>query len=209
MSGISKKRPGEVRNTSEVSKRSTTRSETVIIDEDEEEANFKNYDIAAKLSSTFSVFPEPLRERLQVMCEATIRYAMTALVSQKPLNFKYTYSIVTEWRVRQPISIIEPNVTTCKANMVSLSVANTALMELFLNSQKDYLKKPNFVFLQKQDGMANPDFIRLHATRHNEIGWGFDIYGCLSLFLLYIDEGKLREYVIYVNRTEVKVEEKA
>jgi hypothetical protein len=27
--------------------------------------------------------------------------------------------------------------------------------------------------------------------------------------LLYIDEGKLREYVIYVDRTEVKVEEKA
>jgi hypothetical protein len=208
MSSVSKKRPGDVRNPSEASKRSATRSETVVINEDEEEANNMNYDVTAKLSSKFSIFPEPLRKQLQVMYEATIRYAMSALVSGDTLKFKYTYSIVTERRIRQPDSVFEPNVTICKANMVSLSIANTALVELFLKSQKDYLAKPNFVLLPKQDGMANPDFIRLHATRHNEIGWGFDIYGCLSLFLLYIDEGKLREYVIYVHRTEVKVEEK-
>jgi hypothetical protein len=209
MSNVNKKRPAETTTASPAPKRSATRkpSETVTIDEDE--TNTETYIITAKLSNKYNVFPGYLRQVLQASYQTTIQRQMAALLSGIPLKFNITFSVIIETRIRQPDPIIEPNVTTYKNNVVSLSLANTILVELFMKTQGEYLEKPNFVMLPKLDGMANPDFTRLHATRHNEIGWGFDIYGCLSLFLVYIHEGKLEEYVIYVQRAQVKVEEKA
>lgn len=209
MSGANKRRSAEVHAGAPAPKRPVTRkpNETVIIEEDE--VDTETYEITAKLSKKYNVFPEPLRRALQDSYETIIEHQMAALIAGVPLKFKFTYSIITERRIRQIDPILEPKFTISKDNVVSLSIANTTLVELFLKSHEEYLGKPNFVLLPKQDGTSNPNFIRLHATRHNEIGWGFDIYGCLSLFLLYIEDGKLKEYVIYVQRAEVKVEEKA
>jgi hypothetical protein len=43
MPSASKKRPGDVRNASEASKQSATRSETIVISNEEEEANSMDY----------------------------------------------------------------------------------------------------------------------------------------------------------------------
>jgi hypothetical protein len=40
---------------------------------------------------------------------------------------------------------------------------------------------------------VNPEFIQLHSVRHDEIGWGYDLNGCLLLHLVYIKNSKLNE----------------
>jgi hypothetical protein len=138
------------------------------------------------------------------MYQTTIQFQMSTLLSGIISDYKYHYSVIEERRVRQTPS---PNITLHKDSMVSLSLANTTLLEIFWKTHKEALRKPTFVILKKREGMVNPEFVQLHATRHGEIGWGFDANGCLSLYLVLVEEGKLKEFVIYVQRVEFKVEE--
>jgi hypothetical protein len=204
MSVLNKKRPGEANTTAPAPKQPRTGPDAEVIEEKDE-----TYHVTTRLHSKFGLFPALLQNRLQKAYEVTIQYHMNVLQSGSIPEYKYSYSIVTERRIRQIATNSLCNVNLCKGGIVSLSIANTALLELFLKSQKESLKKPNFVMLKQQEGIVNPEFTQLHAVRHDEIGWGFDSYGCLSLYLVYIDQGKLREYVIYVQRAEVKVEETA
>jgi hypothetical protein len=43
--------------------------------------------------------------------------------------------------------------------------------------------------------------------RRNEIGWGFDADDCLSLHVVFMEKAKKHEYTIFVQRSELKVEE--
>jgi hypothetical protein len=207
MSGLNRKRPGEANATLPTPKRAATGRDAELIEDEKDET----YHVTTKLHGKYNVFPELLRNRLQASYVATIQFQINALQSGAVSEYKYTYSVVTERRIRQVTPSLEPtcNTTLCKDSIVSLSLANTALLEVFLKSQKERLEKPSFVMLKRHEGISNPEFTQLHAVRHEEIGWGFDTYGCLSLYLVYIDQGKLREYVIYVQRAELKVEENA
>ncbi|KAH7072787.1 hypothetical protein BKA63DRAFT_576761 [Paraphoma chrysanthemicola] len=131
---------------------------------------------------------------------------MTTLTSGITETFAYTYTVVSERSIHQPDQASGPNITICKDNIPSRSIANTTLLEIFTKSHKAALVKPSFVFLKKQDGMVSPEFVRLHSVRHNEIGWGLDANECLSLHLVFIDKGRKHEYNIYVRQTMVKKE---
>lgn len=164
------------------------------------------YYITVKLHSDYDVFPEYIRSNLQRMYENTIQTQMASLSANTTPNFRYRYSIITKRSTRHSEPTTEPNITLCKENIVSISIANTTLLEIFTKAWKEALVKPSFVYLKKKEGLANPDFTRLHAVRHGEIGWGFDTNSCLSLFVPTLEGDKLKEFVIYVQRTEIKVE---
>lgn len=166
------------------------------------------YNFTPKLHAKFAAFPALLRSKLQQGCQTTCQRQWNALFSGKALELKHNYSIIAERRIRQNIPNPEENVTRCHTKIKSLSVANAMVLDMFTNAQKEALKKPQFIQLETQEGMVNQDFIQLYAVRHGEIGWGLDTNGCLSLYTVFIDKGKLKEYVIYVQRADIKVEEK-
>ncbi|KAF1920034.1 hypothetical protein BDU57DRAFT_438520 [Ampelomyces quisqualis] len=188
-------------------KRAST-GKTTAVEIIEDEPN-ESCHVTAKLHSKFVIFPEDLRHRLQRMYQSLLQFQMAALLSGTTHRFNYTYSIVTEEKVREKIPHAGSNITLCRENIVSLSIANTTLLEIFLEVQKDALAEPKFILLKTQKGLANPDFNQLHSVRHDEIGWGFDTNGCLSLYLVSIDKGRLKEYFIYVQRAGIKTEEQA
>jgi hypothetical protein len=169
----------------------------------------EDYHVSTTLHSKFGVFPEILCKSLQSSYNAAIQSLMKAFAAKTTLREKYTYSVIADLRVRQSNPNTGITSTICKDGIPSLSLANTALLECFLNTKQKYLEKPSFVFLKKEEGVANPDFIQLHSVRRNEIGWGFDTNGCLSLYLVFFEDAKLNEYAIFVQRTEIKMEENA
>jgi len=206
--GNSRKRPTEQDTPTSAPKRAATRKEADVevidVEVEEEEADFQ---IEAELHPKFKVFPDHLRKILQDLYKGTIRFQMTALMTNTVPRHKYTYSVVTEHSVRQ--SPNGPNRTIVKANIPSLSLCNTALLNIFLKSRKDTIVPKNkFVRLDTISGMTNPGFTQLHSVRHGETGWGFDCNGCLSLHLPFIEHNRKNEYYIYVERTELKVEPK-
>jgi hypothetical protein len=207
MSGFNKKRSSKMSTSTPAPKRAATRKATAVEIMDDEPNELCH--VTAKLHSKFLIFPEDLCKRLQRMYQSMLQYQMTALLSGITHQFRYTYSIVTERKVRQTAPNAEPNITLCKGNIVSLNFANAMLVDIFLKAQKEALTKPNFIELKTQEGIANPEFNQLHSVRHGEIGWGFDTNGCLSLYLFSIEEGKLKEYFIYVQRAGMKKEEQA
>ena len=79
-------------------------------------------------------------------------------------------------------------------------------MEIFARTNRKVLEKPVFVSTKIEAAIKNPDFIRLHAVRVNEIGWGFDADGCLALCLVFRDGAQLKSYDIFVERIEIKRE---
>ena len=198
-----RKRPAEQDVPSPNPKRAApSKGPDVVAIDDEDDADFQ---IETKLHDRFKVFPDVLRETIETAYKSTLRSQMTALRTNTVLKNIYTFSIVSEFRVRQ--SNNGPNTTICKSNISSLSLANTALLNHFLRARnKDKLTKGSFVRLKTVQGIANPDFINLHAVRHGEVGWGFDAYGCLSLFSVSVENNRLKEYAVYVQRTELKVE---
>ncbi|KAH7077069.1 hypothetical protein FB567DRAFT_141324 [Paraphoma chrysanthemicola] len=207
MSTQSKKRPAEQSANEPVpKKRARKRAEDQDDDSIEEIEEDTTYHITATMHSRFNVYPSALRTKLENTYKTTIRAPMATLTFGIAETFKYTYTIVSERSVHQPDHATGPNITICKDNIPSLCIANTALLELFTKSHKVALVKPSFVFLRKQDGMANPEFVRLHSVRHNEIGWGLDANECLSLHFVFIEKGKKNEYNIYVRQTMVKKE---
>jgi hypothetical protein len=204
MSGQGRKRAAE--QNVNPNKRATTRknNESDVLELDEAP---EDYHVSTTLHSKFGVFPELLCKALQSSYNATVQSLMKAFAAKTVLKEKYTYSVIADSRVRQSNPNTGVTTTVYKDGLPSLSLANTALLECFLDTKKKYLEKPSFVYLRKEEGVANPDFIQLHSVRRNEIGWGFDTNGCLSLYLVFLEDAKLNEYAIFVQRTEIKVEE--
>lgn len=98
---------------------------------------------------------------------------------------------------------------THKRNIPTASLANAALLDLDI-TDKMVLNKPKFEHLKRSENIANPENVRLHAVRNGEVGWGFDCHGCLSLYTVKREKGKLMEYAVFVKRLDgVKVEQNA
>jgi hypothetical protein len=220
MSGNSRKRTAEVSTKEPTSKRANT--DIISLDSSPEpevekaisnkmtmDTKAKNdrpiYNIIVELHSAYNVFPESLRVHLQKLTQSTIGILMRSASNDTAPPFKYRYSVVSKRSVRNSDTTEKPNITLCKGNIASISIANTTLLEIFTQTWKTLLAKPGFVYLKKEDGLSNPDFTRLHAPRTGEIGWGFDTNDCLSFYILTRKDNKLNEYVIYVQRAEMKV----
>jgi hypothetical protein len=203
MSGLPKKRAAE-QAVANPNKRAATKknSEPDVV----EVEVLENYHISTVLHSRFDIFPLQLRKTLQLSYTATVQSLMKTLEARATTRDKYIFSIILDVRVRQS-SRNAVNTTTICGGIPSLSLANTVLLDRFLNTKKKFLEKPSFVYLKTDEGIANPDFIQLHSVRRNEIGWGFDTNGCLSLYLVYMEDAKLNEYALFVQRTEIKIEE--
>jgi hypothetical protein len=225
MSGNSRKRAAEVSTNELTSKRAnTTRSghiDTISLESSPEPKGAKKdnqakhsnakvdpatYDIAVELHSDYDIFPKHIRTSLQGMYQATIQSTMSRLTDKTLPKYPYYYSIISKRSVRDAGPNVGPNVTICKDNVAPLSIANTILLEIFLTTYGSALVKPKFVKLEKIAGIANPEFASLHLVRHGDIGWGFDLNSCLSFYLPSLKDVKLREYWIYVQKVEVKVE---
>lgn len=163
--------------------------------------------IAIGLPVKFNVFPDELRTRLQRAYIATFRSQLKSLESNTTWVTRYTYSLIADLRIRSSDSNGGITTATLKKDISTLSLANTALLEDFYTNHHKYLEDPSFVPLKVKEQIANPAFTQLHSVRRNEIGWGYDMNGCLSLYLVFIENGKLNEYVIFVQRKDVVVKQ--
>jgi hypothetical protein len=167
MSGVNRKRPADTNVTAPAPKRTATgqSSEAVVIEEDDD----KQYHVTAKLSSKFAVFPDALRNQLQTTYETTIQHQMAALHSNIALKFKYTYSVITERRVRQCAPSNEPNFTICKDNMVSLSASQIRLSSSYSWSpRKSRSRSQDLCFSKDRKGyriLTSPSSMRCVIMR--------------------------------------------
>ncbi|KAF2832036.1 hypothetical protein CC86DRAFT_462423 [Ophiobolus disseminans] len=198
-----KKRPAEQSPATVPAKRASTKKDAEIeVIEVEDDMDFH---LDVDLHSKFKVFPDLLRDTLQKSYKTTIRSQMDALMTNTIPRYKYTYTVVSELSVRP--SDKGPNRTILKTNISSLSLCNTALLNIFLKRGKDLVPKSRFVRLVTRQGLTNPGFTQLHSVRHGETGWGFDVNGCLSLHVPFIEHNQKHEYNIFVERVELKVEQ--
>lgn len=83
------------------------------------------------------------------------------------------------------------------------------MLEAFNSQYSAYVKKTAFVKTEAEGEIKNPEFLEFHSVRRDEIAWGFDANGCLSLHLVFMEQGRLKDYTVFVQRAEgvIKVEE--
>lgn len=210
MSTPAKKHAAEQEQVSTSSKRPATGTAEYVTLEDEENCT---YHLTVKLHSKYDVFPAQLRATVQKAYKETIRQQMDLLTygpdSQERPERTYTLSI--ERRVKSSSSANtssspqnldeQPGTTVVRSALTTLSLANTMLLGLFLDKFKPVAGQVIFVELRTKEGLANPDFGNLHAVRHGEVGWGLDCWGCASLYTVSIVDGRLREMVLFVERS--------
>ncbi|OAL53361.1 hypothetical protein IQ07DRAFT_629777 [Pyrenochaeta sp. DS3sAY3a] len=154
------------------------------------------------------ILPDALNERLIGEYSKTIRSLMESLDTghTNPPRFHYSIFVGSCVRGRNP----DFDFGTVESGIADLGQANKEVFKEFLlyrqNDKPNGLKQKNFVELETRDGLANPQFLRLHAVRAGDVGWGYDCHGCLSLFMTTEDGANLKDKVFYVKRTQVQVE---
>ena len=165
------------------------------------------FQISVTVNSKVDVFPQKLREALQKSYQTacyTHMFALQAGTTPKPHQI---YKIVKGERTSSE-SLTFTN-TIVQHNIFDLGTANIKLLEFLADASRNKLKKMTFMELKTESGLLNPEFIELHSVRHEELGWGFDADGCLSLYHSSIREQKLKEKVWYVTTGGVKLEDEA
>lgn len=182
-------------------------------DSDVEELEIdETYHITAVLHSKYAIFSINLRWPLQKCYVNAMRTQMKIFLEMALPKSSQMYSVIAELRTRKSTPLVEKNIISRKDNIPSEDLANTALMEMFWEGKKAYLtkeKRPVFVELKPEGKVVNPEFTRFHCVRRNEIGWGFDSLGCLTLHMVFMENAtKLCEYDIYVQRMDIEVKEK-
>lgn len=165
------------------------------------------FQISVTVNSKVDVFPQKLREALQKSYQTacyTHMFALQAGTTPKPHQI---YKIVKGERTRS--ESFDFTNTVVQHNIFDLGTANIKLLEFLADASRNKLKKMTFMELKTESGLLNPGFIELHSVRHEELGWGFDADGCLSLYHSSIREQKLKEKVWYVTTGGVKLEDEA
>jgi hypothetical protein len=205
MSPPTKKRPAEEAEQAPAAKRAALRKpqQLEVIEVEEEET----YHVAVTLHSKYAIYPALLRKILENSYRTAVRSQMSGLATNTLPKGQHKFAVISELRVRSSSPNAAVNRTILKDNVATLSFANTTLVEMFLKAGKKHLEKPASVQLKTEEGIANPEFIHHHSVRRDEIGWGFDINMCLSLYVVFKENARLHEYAMFVERTEVKVEE--
>ncbi|KAF1949605.1 hypothetical protein CC80DRAFT_598771 [Byssothecium circinans] len=175
-----------------------------------------------KLNDKFNEFPEALRTKLEAAHEADIAAHMQQIESRPVIKASNRYAVISAQGTR-PSAANFTSTTTIHDNIGTSSSANIALLEHFLANHTSKIKKSperrdyrgqqvvpastNFVYLETVDGVANPDFVLLHAVKYGEIGCGVDACGCLSFCTVEIVDGRCRFDALFVERVGIKIEE--
>jgi hypothetical protein len=158
MSTPNKKRSAEA-PTAPVAKRTAMGKKTdlEVVDLDKEET----YAMTVTLQSSFNVFPVPLRTKLEAMYTRCIRNQMKSLEAITISKDKWTFSVISDLRVRDTITKTKSSLH--KNNITSASLANTVLLDTFVKSKSPYLicSKPSFIILPTEAGLTNPEFTQL------------------------------------------------
>jgi hypothetical protein len=165
--------------------------------------------IGVNLNPKFDVFPAQLRATLRTAYRESIKIQMGYLNAGTFVLPSRGYIVVREHYIRPSKDPLE--MKDSKESGYCLHTANIALLETFLVVNRERLvdveETPVFVKLETEEQLANPDFVHLHSVRHGEIGWGFDINGCLFFYQTKIEDKKHCTDAMFVQRVEVKKEE--
>jgi len=157
----------------------------------------------------FDIFPAQLRATLRIAYKESINIQMGYLNTGTFVPPPYGYTVVREHYIRPSKNPLEMKVS--KESGYCLHTANIALLETFLVANKEQLvdaeKTLVFVKLETEEQLANPDLVHLHSVRHGEIGWGFDMNGCLFFYQTKIEDKKHCTDDMFVQRVEVKKED--
>ena len=160
------------------------------------------FDISVGGDIRFDVYPERLRDRIQVRHEKLIHKMIAKFKKGEPLTphfefsirknfFSYPQDAETDFKVKRPV------------RYPAVSLANEAVLQEFLNRVPPRSKITELKRADGQEPSTNPAFAQLHSVRNGEMGWGIDRFGCLSLQLTYIQGGRLRHELVFVERTTV------
>lgn len=171
--------------------------------------------ICAELDSSFSAYPEKLRERVEARHEKLIELVMLAFERGHSLRPRTAYQ-VTRRKFSHPVDKAFDYCNTREAMFPAVSLANKEALREFLvklspkkNGRKEKLK---FIELKQPEGiepLANPDFAHLHTPRAGEIGWGFDRHGAVSLQMTTVEGRWLRHDCIFVEQAPLEVKKVA
>ena len=176
----------------------------------EAQKNGSVFEIYVEMDDSFHVYPKQLREMVEERHKALIVQILAKFETGLPFQPRYNYTI-TRKRVSQPRDKTSDYEAPRKKTYPAVSFANKEALKEFL--VKAPARKAKFVELKLPDGMqpmSNPDFAQLQSVRPDEMGWGMDKDGCLSLHVTTMENGRLRHESIFVERKAVeanKVEE--
>ena len=116
---------------------------------------------------------------------------------------KETFSIITAFRsVRND----EWTIQTRKAGIPSVLIANHNLLKWYCRSMSQHRISIGRSFeVKPKDGVANSYYPKDgKSAREYELGWGFDTHGCLSFYISQIEQDRVLQYVVYVERNIIK-----
>ncbi|KAJ4301207.1 hypothetical protein N0V90_003298 [Kalmusia sp. IMI 367209] len=162
--------------------------------------------VGVYLDTSFEFFPEKVRNTLAVIHCSEITNVMDIYQSGDEVKPQYQYTLISATATGSATAF-ETIEVSCTP---SLSHANARLLHHFVAVNAAMIAKkptPHFVQLRTREGLKNPKFAFLHSVRYDEIGIGFDVDKCLSLFTTSLVGDDRRTDVLYVERTEIKVEE--
>ena len=162
------------------------------------------YVTSVEMNSQFDRFPEELRASLEEAHEKTTRHALALLRHGTKVEYKNNYSVVFGERDR--LSMTGWAFERYQYSTPHESFANQHLLEQFLLRHPKGFGKVKFVELKDHEGHANAKLIHFHSVRQGEVGWGFDKFGCLSLYSVTNEDATVKDVVFYVDRYEIKKE---
>lgn len=162
---------------------------------------------SVKLDAPYHRLPFPLRNSLEEEYAAALQARTTTSNSPTTENqVRYIVHSGHFYRTAHPSARFRP-CSRCE-RYGSAAEANIALLHHITHQHTlsfwDVLvRRCELVQLQSYAELANPDFLYLHSVRRGDIGWGFDIHGCLSFYEVEEDEsGRLQAMVEFVQRVD-------
>ncbi|KAF2134023.1 hypothetical protein P153DRAFT_363041 [Dothidotthia symphoricarpi CBS 119687] len=200
------KRPAPAALTAPTPKRVAKAAPIVLDEETENHKDDASFQISVKMHQKFAIFPAKLRQTVEHAHKDALEAMMENFRADNAPNVKHTYLTTRGRCVRSSMTSFESQTPAWARNSSSPSLANMDILEAMATKPSVCRQKPTYVELPTQDGLANPEFVHLHSVRHNELGWGFDTHGCLSLYWVKVIDGKLEEHALYVERMKIKVE---
>jgi hypothetical protein len=161
------------------------------------------FDVQVLMDAEFEVYPERLRESVQRRHERLICQMMDRFEKGQPLKPTFEYAM-TRKMFSYPRDRVADSTARLPKRYPAVSLANQAVLKELIERVPPP-KKITELKVDRERGeevTANPEFAQLHAVRNGEMGWGVDMFGCLSLQLTTRKDGRLRNELIFVERVE-------
>jgi hypothetical protein len=160
--------------------------------------------LSTRMHKRFAKYPLTLRTTIEAATKTTFQTYMSSLLAGKLPTHPQPFQIIHGTRVRSQSVSFSREVR--HTNILDLNIANVTLMEHFATIMAGTMSRADFVELETVEGLKNEEFIGLHSTRRDEVGWALDCEGGLSLYVAKMKEKKLEEFVWYVEKGSIKLE---